>query len=79
MLSLFLSPIYRVLAIIGAILVAIGTIYAKGRSDASLKAKARSLEETQDAIERANKARNNSLSESDRGRLYDDDGFKRPN
>ncbi|MGA0889295.1 MAG: hypothetical protein ACO3S0_15355 [bacterium] len=79
MLSFLLSPVYRFLATIGAVLAAVWTIYAKGRADASLKDKARSLEETQDAIERANKARNNSLSESDRGRLYDDDGFKRPN
>lgn len=73
MLNLFLSPIYRVLALVGAALVAIGAIYAKGRSDASARIKIKSYKETQDAIEAATNARRRAAT----GGLRDDDGFKR--
>jgi hypothetical protein len=77
MFSLFLSPIYRGLAIAGAALVFLASVYAKGRRDASDKASLKSLRETQDAITKANEARIGSASDSDRGGLYNDDGFKR--
>lgn len=73
MLSLLLSPLYRMLAIAAAILAAIGAIYAKGRSDAAARLKIKSYKETQDAIEKATAARRASAS----GGLRDDDGFKR--
>ena len=53
MLSFLLNPIYKLLAIVGGVLAAIGVIYAKGRSDASARARLKSLEETQNAIDRA--------------------------
>jgi cbb3-type cytochrome oxidase subunit 3 len=77
MFSLLFSPIYRGLAIAGASLVFLASVYAKGRKDASDKANLTSLRETQDAITKANEARNRSAAESDRGGLYNDDGFKR--
>jgi hypothetical protein len=77
MFSLLLSPIYRGLAIAGAALFFLASVYAKGRKDASDKANLKSLRETQDAISKANEARNRSAAESDRGGLYNDDGFKR--
>lgn len=77
MFSLILSPIYRGLAIAGAALVFLASVYAKGRKDASDRASLKSYRETQDAITKAHEARNRSASESDRGGLYNDDGFKR--
>ena len=77
MLSFFFNPIYRALAVIGAVLTAIGTIYLKGRKDALDKAKLSSLKETQDAIKKAEDARNASNLRSDRGGLLADDGYKR--
>jgi hypothetical protein len=77
MLSFILSPLYRWLAAAGAALVFLASIYAKGRKDASDKASLKSLRENQDAITKANNARNKSAAESDRGGLLNDDGFKR--
>jgi cbb3-type cytochrome oxidase subunit 3 len=77
MFAFLLSPLNRVLAIAGIIFTLVVSVYGKGRKDASDKAKLKALTETQDAIERANNARNASAHQSDTGRLLDDDGFKR--
>jgi hypothetical protein len=77
MFSLLLSPIYRGLAIAGAALVFLASVYAKGRKDAADKANLKAYRETQDAITRANEARHRSAADSDRGGLFNDDGFKR--
>lgn len=73
MLTLLLSPLYRMLAIVVAIFAAIGAIYAKGRADAADRLKIKSYKETQDAIEKATAARRGAAA----GGLRDDDGFKR--
>ena len=77
MLSLLLNPFNKLIAIGGLIFTILIAVYGKGRSDASSNSKLKSLEETQDAITRANNARNTSSTESDTGRLLDTDGFKR--
>jgi hypothetical protein len=74
MLAMLFSPIGRLLAAVGAVLAAILTIYAKGRSDAAGKIEAKSLRETQDAIDKAIHARRDAARS---GGLYDNDGFKR--
>lgn len=76
-LSFLLSPLFRFGALIVSIFVSFLAVYSKGRQEGSTREKIKSLEETQSAIEQAHKARNASAAESDRGRLYDDDGFKR--
>lgn len=76
-LNALLSPFYRVLAVAGAVLVAIGAIYAKGRSDASTRASLKTYKDTQDAIERSTNARRASERHSASGGLLDDDGYRR--
>ena len=73
MLTLLLSPFYRMVAIGAAILAAVGAIYAKGRRDAADRLRIQSYKETQDAIEKATNARRHAAA----GGLRDDDGFKR--
>jgi len=77
MLSLLISPFNKLIAIIGLVFTVLLAVYGKGRGDATSKHKLKSLEDTQDAITRANNARNTSTTESDRGGLLDDDGFQR--
>lgn len=83
-LSFLLSPLFKFGALVVSIFASFWAVYSKGRQAGSAEEKVKSLEaslrdseETQDAIKRANNARNTSATESDRGRLYDDDGFKR--
>lgn len=77
MLSWILSPVGRVITGVGSVLVAIFTIYAKGRRDASAKIKAKMTEETNrrtaDALEADSRVRDSI----ERGKLLEDDGFKR--
>jgi|LauGreDrversion4_2_1035121.scaffolds.fasta_scaffold395423_2 cbb3-type cytochrome oxidase subunit 3 len=77
MLSLLLNPFYRVLAVLGVVFTILASVYGKGRKDASDNARMKSLEENNNAISKANHARSVSASESDRGRLFEDDGFRR--
>lgn len=76
-INLFLSPVYRIAALVGAVLVAIGAIYAKGRSDANARSTLRNYKETQDAIERASHARRTADQRNVGERLRDNDGFRR--
>jgi hypothetical protein len=76
MLSFLLSPLYRVGAIIVVIFSALAVVYGKGRSDASAKAKLKTYKETQDAIERASRARARVLAYPSE-RLHDNDGHRR--
>lgn len=77
MLTLLLSPLYRFLGILGAVLLAIAAIYGKGRGDASKAAKLKNYKETQDAIEKANEARSSAdVDFALTGRLRDD-GYRR--
>jgi len=77
LLNLFISPVYRIPALLGALLVAIGAIYAKGRSDATARSTIRQYRETQDEIERATRARRNADARNSPERLRDTDGHRR--
>lgn len=76
MLTLLLSPLYRIGAIVVAIFAAIAVIYGKGRSDASSNARLKTYKETQDAIEKASTARIRSNA-APIERLRDNDGYRR--
>lgn len=76
MLNFILSPIYRIGAIVVAVLSAIAIIYSKGRSDASARAKITAYKETQDAIEKATRARQR-VATTPAERLRDNDGYRR--
>lgn len=76
LINLFISPIYRIGALVLAVLSAVAVIYGKGRSDASGAAKIKAYKETQDAIEKASRARAAAASAPDQ-RLRDNDGFRR--
>lgn len=77
LLNALMSPVYRIAALLGAVLVAIGAIYAKGRSDANARNTLRNYKETQDAIERSISARRAADQRNVGERLRDDDGFRR--
>ena len=76
LLSAVMSPVYRIAALVGTVLVAIGAIYAKGRSDANSRHTIRSYKETQDAIEATSRARA-SVERRPADRLRDNDGWRR--
>lgn len=76
LLNAFLSPFYKIAAVIGLALVAIGSIYAKGRSDANSRNAIRSYKETQDAIEATSRARA-AVERIPADRLRDNDGWRR--
>jgi len=75
MINLILSPIMRWVSVGIGLLLAIGTIYGKGRRDARLKIEAKNnediLKRTQNAI-----AAGDSVSR-DPSRLREDDGYRR--
>lgn len=77
LLNALMSPVYRIAALVGAVLVAIGAIYAKGRSDANARITLRNYKETQDAIERSISARRSADQRNVGERLRDDDGYRR--
>lgn len=76
LLSAVMSPVYRLGALIGTVVVAIAAIYAKGRSDANARHTIRSYKETQDAIEATSRARA-AVERLPADRLRDNDGWKR--
>jgi len=76
LLNAALSPIYKFAALLGVVFVAIGAIYAKGRSDANSRNTIRSYKETQDAIEATSRARA-AVERAPADRLRDNDGWKR--
>lgn len=76
MLNYFLSPFYKIGALIAIIFAVLAAIYSKGRSDAAAKAEIKGYKETQDAIEKATTARR-SVDAAPADRLRDDDGFRR--
>jgi hypothetical protein len=73
MISFLLSPIYRIAGIVAAVLIAIGAIYSKGRSDANSRNKLKDYKATQDAIEKATAARRAANASG----LHNNDGYKR--
>lgn len=73
MISFLLSPLYRVLGIVAAVILAIGAVYTKGRSDASARDKLKNYKATQDAIEKATAARRAANASG----LHNNDGFRR--
>jgi hypothetical protein len=73
MIQFLLSPVYRAIGIAAAILLAIGAVYTKGRSDASNRNKLKNYKATQDAIEKATAARRASNASG----LHNNDGFRR--
>lgn len=73
--NLIFSPIGRVLSAVFAVLVAIATIYKKGKSDAEDNIREKS---SSDTIKRLTNAINASHSvSSDPNKLRENDGFKR--
>ena len=76
LLNLLLSPIYRIAAGVVAVLAFLAVIYGKGRSDASANAKLKNYKDTQDAIEKATRARTR-VNAAPAERLRDNDGFRR--
>lgn len=76
LLNTLISPFYKFAALLGAVLVAIGAIYAKGRSDANSRNTIRNYKETQDAIERTGAARA-AVERAPADRLRDNDGWRR--
>lgn len=76
LLNAFIGPFYKLAALVGLALVAIGSIYAKGRSDANARNTIRSYKETQDAIEATSHARA-VVERIPADRLRRDDGWKR--
>lgn len=75
-LTALMSPIYRIAALVGTVVVAIGAIYAKGRADANARNTIRSYKETQDAIEATSRARS-AVERLPADRLRDNDGWRR--
>lgn len=75
MITWLLSPLMRWISVGLGILLAIGTIYGKGRRDARLKLEAKNnediLKRTQDAL-----AAGDSISR-DLNRVREDDGYRR--
>lgn len=65
------------LAIVGFVLTLLGSVYAKGRQDASRKATLDALKEANDANAKAKAARQSTAHDIERGGLLKDDGFKR--
>ena len=76
MFSFLLNPLYKIGAILVVIFSVLATIYGKGRADASANAKIAGYKETQDAIEKATRARSRSDA-ADPKRLHDNDGYRR--
>ena len=68
LLNYIYSPIARAFAAVGGALLFVWYVYSKGASAARAKMESRSRKEAQDAIDKANKARNDSNVKSDRGR-----------
>jgi len=75
MITWLLSPIGRLVASVGGILLAIAAIYGRGRSDAKSKIRSESNEE---AIRRTNSAiaAGDAVSR-DPSRVREDDGYRR--
>lgn len=70
-LSFFLSPIGRYVAIGLVALLAIGGTYAKGRLDGRSSYKAKIERQINDAVKKGTDARDHSLRELDAGRVPD--------
>jgi len=77
MLSLLTTKVGGYLAVIGAVLAGLFTLYLKGRSDGSAKVELKVLKENTIAISKADRARLTANTRSDTGGLREDDGFKR--
>lgn len=77
MLSLLFSPLIRILLVSGLVLGAIGSIYLKGRSDASSEIERKALLEQQAAIDRSLKVRRDTRTRDSPSKLYANDGFRR--
>lgn len=77
MLGWLFSPIGRVLAGIGAILVTIFTIYEKGRKDAKTDIRAKEAENAQRKLKDALEADDAARRDNANGGLLDNDGYRR--
>lgn len=74
MISFILSPIGRFLSAVGAVLLAVFTIYGKGRRDARKNLEA---DANEDVLKRTSAAVRAGDAAADRSRLRDDDGHRR--
>jgi hypothetical protein len=77
MIGWLFSPIGRALAAIGAILVAIFTIYEKGRKDAKNDIKLKETQESQKKLKKALDADDAARRNNSNGGLLDNDGYRR--
>jgi len=71
------SPIGRFGATVAGILFTIWYIYRKGAQAARQEVENKSFKEARNAIKKADEARTASRTNSDRGGLFDDDGYRR--
>ena len=74
-ISWVLSPIGRWAAAIGGFVLAVGTIYLKGRSDAKAKLKAEAVQDAYGRMKDAIRAGDNAAVSPDR--LRENDGHRR--
>ncbi len=77
LLAFFLGPIGRYVLIGGAILVALGGLYAKGRSDGKSAYQEKLKREISIAIDKGDSARTEALKKFDSNKEITDDGFAR--
>lgn len=76
-LAFFLGPVGRWVAIGGAILIALGGIYAKGRSDGKSAYQEKLKREIGIAIDKGDSARTEALKKFDSNKEIENDGFAR--
>jgi hypothetical protein len=77
MLAWLLGPIGRWFGAAGAIIAGVLTVYLKGRQDASERMKRLQAEDANRRIKDALQADDGVRRDIDRGRLRDNDGFRR--
>jgi len=75
MIGFILSPIGRVISVVGGVLLAIATVYGKGRRDARQKLEAEANADALNRTQAAIRAGDNAAVDSTR--LRDDDGHRR--
>jgi hypothetical protein len=77
MIAWLLGPIGRWFGAAGAIIAGVLTVYLKGRQDASERMKRLQAEDANRRVRDALQADDGVRRDIDRGRLRDDDGYRR--
>ena len=75
MIGFILSPIGRIISVVGGVLLAIATVYGKGRRDARQKMEAEANADALNRTQAAIRAGDNAAVDSTR--LRDNDGHRR--